>query len=712
MERLADLALRRARTVVVAVLALSLVMGVYGAGAFHALKIPKFTRAAEESTAVADRVRSDLGRTAEPDLLVLVERDDDGGLTTAGAQAEIRRLTAVLEADPAVGLAVPPSAETGLLSPDGRSGVILGHLDTLDEDDGRAATERVRPRLESDVVDVRVGGRAAAFSDTATQAETDIFKAEGLAFPVLTVLMIFVFGGVVAALVPLSLAMVSVLASLAGLRLLGEVVPISVSAVNVVSALGLGLAVDYSLFLVSRFREELAHDPDDPARAMRTTLATAGRTVVYSAVTVAVALSALCLFPQRFIYSMGLGGVFVSLFVAATALVLIPALLLLLGPRLDRLAVPRRRRAGPASRLGETVRTLQQVPLLMVVLAVGALTIYGIPALDMRTTSVGPGVLPTSTESGAVEQAIRAAFPGAGPGLIVEVDHGGDRQVLAAATQELGAVPGVVGVRPPTDLPQGRSLLLAQTGPDPYTDVDASRTLVGSARAIDVPGARVRVGGEAAALVDLRADVTNRLPLVVAFLVLTTTIALIVLTGSLLLPLVSVALNGLTIFATMGILVLIFQDGRLEGLLSFESQDALFLFSGLLVGSMAFGLATDYGVFLLARIRELRDTGMEDDEAVRVGVQRTGGLIAAAGLLFCVAIGSIATSPLIFLKEFAIGNVIAVMIDATLVRPFLLPAIIKLLGPAAWWAPARLQQLTHRLEPGVAATPVTGTAGP
>ncbi len=712
LDRLAALALSRARPVAAGVLLLTVVMGIYGAGAFHALKIPQFTRAGEESTRTANAVSRALGHNAEPDLLILVRAGDaQGGVTTPAAQQEIERLARVARGVDGVGLVVPPTAENGLVTADGRDALILAHLTSLDEDDGREVTDRLRPQLASESLDVDVGGRAAAFSDTAHQAETDIFRAEAFAFPILTVLLIIVFRGVIAALLPLSLAAVSVLASLAGLRLLGELVPISVSAVNVVSALGLGLAVDYSLFLVSRYREELARGAPPPD-AMRTMMHTAGRTVIYSAITVAVALSALCLFPQRFMYSMGLGGVFVSLFVAAVSLVLIPALLLIAGKRLDALAL---RRLAPAGghRLGDTVRTLQRVPLLMVVLTVGALAVYGVPALDMRTTSVGPGVLPASTESGSVQRAVEQLFPAAGPGLIVEVSasaaarEDADRTV-AGVGDALAATPGVLGVRPPQPLGDGRALLLAQAAPDPYGDVVGSAALVEAVRAIDVPGAEVRLGGEAASLVDLRDDVSNRLPWIVAVLVLTTTLALVALTGSLVLPVVSVLLNGLTIFATLGLLTVLFQHGNLEGLLGFSSGNALFLFSGLLVGSMVFGLATDYGVFLLARVRELRDAGMPDDEAVAVAVQRTGGLIAAAGLLFMVAIGSIVTSPLVFLKEFAIGNVIGIGLDAMLVRPFLLPAAIKLLGPAAWWAPAPVRRLAARLEPP--ATPATDPA--
>ncbi len=696
LERWAVFVHRRARLVLAACAIGVVAMAIYGAGAFSTLALPQFEDPDSEGVRAMDRLDDAAGYDVEAGLVILVH--DGDRLTLPAAQREIARLADEVRQEDGVARVQGPVENPKLLAADGKSALIQANFRSSSEDGNRHLIERLKGNLESDSLDVRVGGNAVAFEAIAATAESDLRRAELVAFPILAVLLVVVFRGLVAAMLPLALGGVAVIASLAGLRLFNEAVPISITALNLVTSLGLGLAVDYSLFLVSRYREEIEEDGPG-VDALATTLRTAGRTVIFSALTVAAAVVSLCLFPQRFLYSMGLGGTFVTLFAAFAAIVVIPALLAVLGPRVNALSLAARPGKEHRGRWYAVATFVQKRPIPVAVFASVLLLAAGSLALGMKTTSIDATVLPRSDDSRAVDLAFGEPFQRNGDAPVslavsARDDGGGDARTQRVVA-ELEGLDGTRQVVPPRRLDDETVLVQAIPEAPPMTQNAGAH--VQDVRALDAVRGHALVGGPAADLVDFRASVLDHLPLVLAVLLTTTFVALFLLTGSILLPLKSLLMNALTLAATAGFLVFLFQDGRLQSLLGYEPPNAIELSSALLVGALAFGLSTDYGVFLLARVKELRDSGEDDPEAIALATQRTGGLITAAAALFVVAIGALATSTLVFLKEIGLATAFAVVVDATLVRVLLVPSLMGLLGQANWWAPRPLRRLHGRL---------------
>src|SRR5215208_2626083 len=407
LERWARFVHRRARLVLALCAAGVVAMAVYGVGAFESLALPQFEDPDSEGIRAMDRLDDAAGYDVEAGLVVLV-RDRRTLLRPAGQQ-EIARLADEIRKEDGVARVQTPVENPKLLSGDGHSALIQANFRSSSEDGNRELVDRLKAKLKSDSVTVRVGGNTVAFNAIATTAESDLRRAELVAFPILAVLLVLVFRGLVAALLPLALGGVAVLASLAGLRLFNEAVPISITALNLVTSLGLGLAVDYSLFLVSRYREEI-EDDGPSVDALAKTLTTAGRTVIFSALTVAAAVVSLCLFPQRFLYSMGLGGTFVTLFAAFAALVVIPALLAVLGTRVNSLSLARRPGRDHRGRWYAIARFVQSRPIPVAVIAAALLLAAGSVALGMKTTSIDATVLPRSDDSRAVDLAFGDPF--------------------------------------------------------------------------------------------------------------------------------------------------------------------------------------------------------------------------------------------------------------------------------------------------------------
>jgi uncharacterized membrane protein YdfJ with MMPL/SSD domain len=696
LERWARFVHRRARFVLAVCVAGTVVMAVYGMGAFGALALPKFEDPGSESVRAMNRLHDAAGYDVEAGLVVLVR--DSRTLQRPAAQQELARLADEVRKEDGVARIQTPVENPKLLSRDGHSALIEANFRSSSEDGKRALVDRLKAKLKSDSLTVRVGGNTVAFNEIAETAETDLRRAELIAFPILAVLLVLVFRGLVAALLPLALGGVAVIASLAGLRLFNVAVPISITALNLVTSLGLGLAVDYSLFLVSRYREEIEDDAPS-VDALVKTLTTAGRTVIFSALTVAAAVASLCLFPQRFLYSMGLGGTFVTLFAAFAAIVVIPALLAVLGNRVNSLSLARRPGKDHRGRWYALARFVQSRPIPVALVAAALLLAAGSLALGMKTTSIDATVLPRSDAPRVVDLAFGGPFQANGDApvsLALSAPEGpkGDERTRDVVAR-LDRLDGTRQVLPPRRVDADTVLVQAVPEAPPMTQSAGSH--IQDVRAIPEVRHHALVGGPAADLVDFRASVLAHLPLVLAVLLTTTLVALFLLTGSVVLPLKSILMNALTLAATAGFLVFLFQDGRLHGLLGYEPPDAIELSSALLVGALAFGLSTDYGVFLLARVKELRDDGNDDPEALSLATQRTGGLITAAAALFVVAIGALATSTLVFLKEIGLATAFAVIVDATLVRVLLVPSLMRLLGAANWWAPRPLRGLHDRL---------------
>jgi uncharacterized membrane protein YdfJ with MMPL/SSD domain len=559
--------------------------------------------------------------------------------------------------------------------------------------------------------DIAIGGAAVAQEQVNKQVEEDLKKAEMLAFPLLFLLSFLFFRSLVASLLPVMIGLLAIVGTFLILRVASEFGSISIFALNLTTGLGLGLAIDYSLFIVSRYREEIAKDgPGLPA--MRRVLATAGRTVFFSSLTVAAALASLLVFPQRFLYSMGLGGSLVVLLAALISLTVLPAVLTLLGTRVNSLS-PRflRRRAEADTRPDEhgfwyrLSRFVMRRPAPIATLSALFLIVLGLPFFAIKFDTVDARVLPNDASARQTYDLVTAEFPPYREAPIWVSVKGGDSKGIAKFTAQVRRTPGVAAVYPPQRLHEGVTVIQAISA-NPFNS-EASKTTVKRVREIPPPpGATALVGGATADFIDFQGSLARLLPIAFAIIVIATLVILFLMTGSVVLPIKSLIMNVLNLSAVFGLLVLIFQDGRFEGLLDYTSTGAIEQTMPILLFAVAFGLSTDYAVFLLSRIKEARDNGASDSESVAIGLERTGRIVTAAALMFAVAIGAFATSQIIFIKQNGVGTALAVLIDASIIRALLVPSLMELLGKWNWWAPAPLRRLYERY--GISETTLPG----
>ncbi len=549
---------------------------------------------------------------------------------------------------------------------------------------------------------VVVGGAAVAQEQVNTQVEEDLRMAEMLAFPLLFLLSLLFFRSLVASVLPLMIGGLAIVGTFLILRLASEFGSISIFALNLTTALGLGLAIDYSLFIVSRYREEIAKTGPG-LEAMRRVLATSGRTVFFSSLTVSAALASLLVFPQRFLYSMGLGGALVALFAALISLTVLPAVLTMLGSRVNAGAPKFLQRRAEADARPDShgfwyrlSRFVMRRPLPIATLSALFLIVLGLPFLGIKFNTVDPTVLPESASARQAYDTVSTEFPPYRETPIwVDVEGGGPK-AAAAMTARIDRVNGVAEVLPPQRLRGGVSALQV-ISTHPFVS-DASHNTVRAIRELPTPaGTTVLVGGASADFIDFQASLTSHLPIALAIVIVATLVILFLMTGSVILPIKSLIMNFLNLSAVFGLLVLIFQDGRLEGFLDYSSPGAIEQTMPILLFAVAFGLSTDYAVFLLSRIKEARDAGASESECVAIGLERTGRIVTAAALLFAVAMGAFATSQIIFIKENGVGTALAVLIDASIVRALLVPALMELLGKWNWWAPGPLRRLHERI---------------
>jgi uncharacterized membrane protein YdfJ with MMPL/SSD domain len=699
LDRIASLASRRPGRVVAVAALLTALAFALGGSAIDRLYPYSAADPDSESSRATDRFLDLAGFDPDAGLVALVE--PRAPVRTEAARRQVERIADRIFLDPSIAFVQTywSTGDPAWVSVDGRETFIVGNFAVGSDREQQLGAERIRDHL-ADEPGVRFGGEAPGNLDARDVAREDLARAQLIAFPLLLIGLLWFFRGVVAALLPLMIAGEAIAGCLAGLRLINELVPVSVFALNLALGLSLALGVDYSLLVVSRYREEMARDGPGVA-ALRRTLATAGRTVLFSSLVVGGAMLALFVFPQRFLYSMGIAGLLVALVAGAAALVLLPAVLLLLGEGDAALAPARLRRASekqarPAQGGGwyRLSRAVMRRPL-PIALACGALLLtLALPFLGARFIPVDVRALPDDTESRQVRETLNHRFP-PNPSLplLVLVESAPDRRVKDFADR-IRSLPGARDVDPPGAFGPGNSLIVVVPGDDPASA--QSTRLVRDIRSLPAP-AGVLVGGRAAEVVDQRDSIHEHVPPAVALLCLTTVVAIFLLTGSVVLPVKAVLMSLLSLTAAFGALVLVFQDGRLEGLLSYQSPGALDLAQPLVLLAVGFGVSTDYGVILLSRIKEGHDAGLADEEAIALGLERSGRIVTAAALLLCIAVGAFATSQIVFLKELGVGVALAVLIDATIVRALLVPSLMKLLGRWNWWAPAPLRRLHLRL---------------
>ena len=586
------------------------------------------------------------------------------------------------------------------VSRDGRSTYFAVALKATGDKELQEAGADIAEQL-ADEPGVVVGGFAVAQEQVNKQVEEDLKKAEMIAFPLLFLLSLLFFRSLVAALLPLMIGGLAIIGTFLILRVASEFASISIFALNLTTALGLGLAIDYSLFIVSRYREEIAKSGPG-LEAMKRVLATSGRTVFFSSLTVAAAMASLLVFPQRFLYSMGLGGALVALFAALISLTVLPAVLTLRGNRVNAGAPKflQRRAEADARQTQEGFwyrlsRFVMRRPIPVATLSALFLIVLGLPFLQIKFNTVDPTVLPESASARVAYDDISEEFPPYHDTPIwVDVEGGGPEAAARFAAQ-VRKIEGVASVPPPQRLsPEVTAVQVVSA--NPFVS-DASQETVKAIRNLEAPaGTTVLVGGATADFIDFQGSLAEHLPIALAIVIVSTLVILFLMTGSVVLPIKSLIMSFLNLCAVFGLLVLIFQDGRLEGFLDYSSPGAIEQTMPILLFAVAFGLSTDYAVFLLSRIKEARDNGASESESVAVGLERTGRIVTAAALLFAVAMGAFATSQIIFIKENGVGTALAVLIDASIIRALLVPSLMELLGKWNWWAPAPLRKLHER----------------
>ena len=639
---------------------------------------------------------------------IVVVRDAD--VSTAAGRARVAVLSRELRAgeDVASVSGYLDTRSPDFVSHDGDSTYLAVALTPIEDKEWQEAGAALAERFEgrSDVI---VGGPAVAQEQVNKQVESDLQKAEMLAFPLLFLLSLLFFRSLVAALLPLMIGALAIIGTFLILRLASEFGSISIFALNLTTALGLGLSIDYSLFVVSRYREEIAKDCPGLA-AMRRVMATAGRTVFFSSLTVAAALASLLVFPQRFLYSMGLGGALVAIFAALISLTVLPAVLTLLGARVNSLA-PRflRRRAEAETQPDEQgfwyrlSRFVMRRPVGVATASAALLIVMGIPFLGIKFDTVDPKVLPESAGARQAYDVVSEEFPPYRETPIWLAVRGGDPQSLAALRRQVQETEGVAAALPPQQLAGELSVIRAVSA-SPFVS-ERSQATVERVRELELPGGQVQVAGATADFLDFQDSLARHAPPALAIVIVSTLVILFLMTGSVVLPVKSLIMSFLNLIAVFGLLVFVFQDGRLEGLLDYTSTGGIEQTMPILLFAVAFGLSTDYAVFLLSRIKEARDNGASESECVAIGLERTGRIVTAAALLFAVALGAFATSEILFIKENGVGTALAVLIDASIVRALLVPSLMELLGKWNWWAPAPLRRLHDRFGVSETITP-------
>lgn len=697
--------------VLIGYLVTAMVFGVFGVQVFGTMKSEGFIDPGGEAARAATVLQDDFG-TTDPAVVVVIQTPTDVDTDAAAATALLDEVATVPGVEGIVSYWSTGSPQ--LRSEDGRTAQAFIYGDP-DAD---------REQLASDIVDNYTGQREGldvyafggevignAFTELISG---DIARAESIAVPLTAILLIFVLGSVVAAGLPFLVAIGTILGSFLVLYLISLATDVSIFSLNLVTGLGLALGIDYALLIINRFREELSAGRAVPD-AVATTVNTAGKTVFVSGLTVAVALASLLFFPQYFLRSFGYAGIAVSVLAVLGALTAIPALLAILGPRINKLKV-RRGDLTPMDDGGwaRLARFVMRRPWPVLIGSVAFLLVLAAPALGAVFGQVDERALPADNPVAQAGQVLREEFPGNenAPYDIVLIDAGSPDDVRAYAAQ-VSQLEQVERVTTPTDIIIDGQVVAPNPQPDTWTTGDdvrvaavgnvppidpAGEQLLADIRDIPAPAAEVLVGGVAAEWADATQSILDRFWLVIGWLALTTLVILFLYTGSILIPVKAFALNLLSLSAALGVLVWVFQDGRLSWLTGeYTVTGTIDMSTLVLVGVIAFALSMDYEVFMLSRITEEHAAGKDTTEAVAFGLQRTGRIITAAALLIAIVFAAFLTSGATNIKQLGLGVTVAILLDATVVRALLVPAFMRIAGRANWWAPPWLRKVHQRV---------------
>ncbi|HUR76566.1 MAG TPA: MMPL family transporter [Acidimicrobiales bacterium] len=726
LAQLSTFVLRRRRLVWVGAVVFVVVAGALGGGVADRLSTGGFVDPGAESSHAAELLRTQFGQQ-DPNLVVVLTAKD-GAVTDSANAAAGAAYTQRLAKKRYISFAAsfwtlggaPP-----LKSNDGKQALLLARIkgddnqvdaliDQITEDFGGN-----QGRLRADLT-----GMGPVFHEVGSTIERDLARAEAIAFAITIVLLIIVFGGVIAASLPLAIGIISILGTFLSLRVISSFTEVSIYALNMTTVMGLGLAIDYSLFVLSRFREELG-DGDDVPRALTRTMKTAGRTVVFSALTVAVSLSALLIFPLSFLRSFAYAGIAVVAVACVGSVVVLPAMLAGIGTRVDALSLrkllrrPERIRNDDEGFWHRLATMVMRRPWPFGIVVVALLLGLGAPFLNLKLGVPDDRVLPPSAGTRIASDAIRANFSsqeafavqvvGAGVGPAAQhTDEIDEYAVTLSKVAGVSRVDASTGSYVDGTRVLGPSFISARFAPPDANGTWLSvvpevepvslegEQLVKDVRSVSSPFP-VKIGGASAELVDSKDSLFRLLPVAAGLIAVVSFIALFMMFGGLLVPLKAVVLNLLSLSATFGAMVFIFQDGNLKGLVGdFTATGTLVATTPILMFCIAFGLSMDYEVFLLSRIKEEHDISHDNERSVAIGLEKTGRIVTAAAVLLAVVFLATVSSEVSFIKLFGLGLAMAVVMDATLIRGVLVPAFMRLAGEANWWAPKPLRAFYER----------------
>jgi RND superfamily putative drug exporter len=694
-EKLGSLIVKRKRLIFSLFIVAIFSAGAIGTSVFGKLDSGGYNDPKSDS-AKAFEYLTDVFKVKDPAVVLVVETTN--GVNDPAVVASAAKLETSIKGEAGVGSTLSYWSTGGaptLKSSDENSAFLFIYSEDIEWDNVQSLGKRIQEKYDGKFENLTVyaSGTGVFAHAINTKIANDLKISEAISIPLTFILLVFVFGGLVASAMPLLVGVSAILGSLLVIYLLTLFTGVSVFALNLVTGLGLGLGIDYSLLVVNRFREEL-HSGKSVDEAIKKTVATAGKTVFYSGLTVVITLAALMLFPLMFLKSFGYAGVTVVIMAVLGALVALPALLAILGKRIDK-AVVRKGALKPKEdgRWAQTARFVMRKPVSVVVLSLVILTVLAAPIKNIVFSQVDSRVLPASNPAAYAAQLITERFPGQEGNPIEVIIPGGANKIeqIKNYTQEIAKVDGVVRVGEPQILGNDvRVIAVHDMGPRTPT----AEALIKQIRLIPSPD-QTLIGGVAADYADTQIGIAKTMPWALTWIAIGVLLLLFVFTGSLILPIKAVILNILSLAATMGVITWIFVDGNLKWLVGdFTTTGSVDTGSIILVAVVAFGLSMDYELFLLSRIKEEHDAGRSNIESVATGLQRSARIITAAAGLLAIVFASFVLSGVTSIKMLGFGVAFAIILDATLVRALLVPALMRLFGERNWWAPKQLKRFT------------------
>jgi RND superfamily putative drug exporter len=669
--------------------------GTIGSAVFGKLDSDGYSNPKSDS-AKAFTYLTDVFKVKDPAVVLVVETKD--GITNPSAIASAIKLENQLKTESGVGSTLSYWSAGGapsLKSTDGKSAYLFIYSDDVVWDNIQSLGKEIQAKYDGKFEDLRVyaSGTGVFAHAINTKISEDLKLSESISIPLTFILLVFVFGGLVASAMPLLVGVSAILGSFLIIYLLTLVTGVSIFALNLITGLGLGLGIDYALLIVNRFREEL-HAGRSVDESIKRTVNTAGKTVFYSGLTIVITLAALVLFPQMFLKSFGYAGVTVVIMAVLGALVALPALLAILGKRVDKLVV-RKSSITPKEdgRWAQTARFVMRRPVAVVMLSLIVLTVLAAPITNIVFSQVDSRVLPASNPAAFASKIISDRFPGQeGNPIEIIIPNGATMGTqINQYTTEIAQVPGIVRIGD-SQVSGNDVRVTAIHSMGPRTP--AAEVLIKEIREIRAPEGTL-IGGVAADYADTQIGIAKTMPWALLWIAIGVLVLLFVFTGSIILPIKAIILNILSLGATLGVITWIFVDGHLRWLVGdFTVTGSVDTGSIILVAVVAFGLSMDYELFLLSRIKEEHDAGRSNIESVAKGLQRSARIITAAAGLLAIVFASFMLSGVTSIKMLGFGVAFAILLDASLVRALLVPALMRLFGERNWWAPKAMKRFT------------------